>query len=128
MTIQEIEEMLGYTRFLPLPKHIIITKEPVSMKLDGEIRFRGLQPKFRSDTIILTPDANPETVFHEIVHTLGFGENVAYPLGKLLDRINQIKRQIPFKRNVKYERCNYCEEFKVLHEKYQGRAEHYKKL
>lgn len=126
MDIKDIEEMLGYTRFLPLPKHIIITNEPVTMKVDGEIKFRGLQPKFRKDTIILTPDKNSEAVFHEIIHTFGFGENIAYPLGKILDRINQIKQKIsPFKHEVKYQKCNYCKEFETLHTKYQGRAEHY---
>ena len=128
LSIEQIEEMLGYSRFLPLPENIIITKEPVYAKVDGVVLFRGLQPKFKKDTIILTPHATSETVFHEIVHTLGFGEKVAYPLGKLLDLKYKIRKNLPMvlKRNVNYEKCNGCEEFVELHTNYADKAEHYR--
>lgn len=127
--IYEVEEILGAYPFMPKPKHVIVVKEPVREWVDGYLYFRGLQPKFRSDVIVLTPQATDETVLHETLHALGLGEFGASLLGKLLIRKYEVLGKgllgsLLFG-EVKYVKCSGCEEFRVLHEKYAGRAEHY---
>lgn len=129
MEIYEVAEILGAYPLIPKPQHVIIVREPVREQVDGYLYFRGLQPKFRSDVIVLTPQATDETVLHETLHSLGFGELGATVLGKIL-----IRKYEMFGRGilgnllfgpVEYVKCHGCEEFKLLHEKYSGRAEHY---
>lgn len=127
MDIREIEHMLGLTKFLPLPTNIIITKEPVKRRVNGEVHYRGLQPVQRKDTIILTPDMDITTVFHETLHCMGFGEHVAYPGGRILATLYQIRKNLPqiFERKVRYEKCTGGCDYPELHSHYGGRAEHY---
>ena len=86
MDIKEVERVLRCTRFLPLPKHVIIIDEPVTEKFSHHvIRYAGLTPKWRRDTIILTSLADEETIIHETLHAgFGLGEVGATVLGKLL--------------------------------------------
>lgn len=63
--------------------------------------YRGAQPSFRSDVIVLAPSANDETVFHEWAHTKGAGELLAYPIGRIMAMRNRIS---PFRhRDIGYE-------------------------
>ncbi|HDN18279.1 MAG TPA: hypothetical protein ENF41_04380 [Candidatus Bathyarchaeota archaeon] len=132
LTIKDVEEILGLYRILPKPKHVIMTHESVIAKTDGHVVFLGLQPKWRKDVIVLTPQATPETVIHETLHTMGFGELGADILGKVLVVKYEITRNFPLlkriiSRKVEYTRCYGCQEFAELHNKYAGRAEHYVK-
>lgn len=129
MEIYEVEEILGAYPLIPKPRHVLIVKEPVREWVDGYRYYRGLQPTFRSDVIVLSAQATDETVLHEVMHSLGFGELGASLLGKLL-----IKKYEVLGRgflgdsiwgSVRYAKCQGCEEFKALHEKYAGRVEHY---
>lgn len=131
MQIEDIEEILGLARFLTVPKHLIKINEPTYQETNGKIFFRGLQPKKRGDVVVLTPQANSETVLHECVHsTFGFGEEITYPLAKIMDIKQKIIGRFPLvkgilTKKVNYQKCSGCEEFSQLHEKYKGRAEHF---
>lgn len=131
MELGEAEEILGCFHMLRAPEHLIMIKEPVHETVDGVAYFRGLQPKHRSDVVVITPQATPETVPHELVHAdLGLGELAAYPLGKILIWKYRVLRNLPMLKSliaprVKYQKCSGCEEFRLLHERYAGRAEHF---
>ncbi len=131
MQLTEVEEILGCYGMLGAPMHMIMVNEPVRERLDGVMAyFRGLQPKHRSDTIVLTPQAVPETVPHELVHTMGLGEMAAYPLGRVLVWKYRLLRNVPvlgsaLARQVRYKKCGGCDEFALLHQQYAGRAEHF---
>lgn len=132
MEVREIEEILGLVRFLQAPKNLIITNEPVYQAVNGQIFYRGLQPKRTGSSMVLTPQANDETVLHEALHAnFGVGEAIATPLAKILVWKARILKQFPLvkslvQREVRYHKCDGCEEFSALHTKYSGRAEHYK--
>lgn len=108
MDIKEVEKILkssGFFTQLLLPKHIVLIDEPVTENFSHQIKqYAGLQPKWRSDTIIITSLGTSETVFHEWAHTLGFGEFGANLIGKFLDRRNQRSRLFPkiFEANFTY--------------------------
>jgi len=129
MDIVEVAEILSAYR-LPKPQHILIVKEPVYERVDGILFYRGLAPAGRSDVIVLTPDALPETVLHETLHNLGFGELVASLGGKILIRKYQFLKKHPIlkelaTRKVIYRKCEGCSEFRLVHSKYAGRVLHY---
>ena len=103
MRIEEVEEILRLHPYLPKPKFVYMVDERVIADLDGALAVvRGATPKWRRDTIVLTPDSGHDTVVHEILHTMGFGEVVANVLG---GRIAKLRRLIPplVKDEVKYE-------------------------
>lgn len=130
MNVTEVEEILGMSR-LPKPKHLIFAQEEVVQKLNHSIYYRGLQPKWRGDVMVLTPSAVDETIPHEALHCLGFGELVAGIGGKVLAWKARVLKSFPLvkslvQKNVKYTKCSGCEEFKELHTKYANRVEHYK--
>ena len=131
MEISEVEEILGLYRF-PKPQHIIAVREPVERRLDGVIYYRGLQPRDRSDTIVLTPQSIDETVPHEIMHTLGLEEVGATLLGRVMVVKYRVLKNLPLlksflQREVKYQKCSGCQEFQRAHQ-YGGRVEHYVRL
>jgi hypothetical protein len=113
-----------------LAHHLIVVNEDVREKLDGMAYFKGLQPKHRSDVFVLTPQASDETVPHELVHALGLGELAAYPLGRMMVWRYRVLRNLPTLKSlvsspVEFRKCSGCEEFRLLHERYAGRAEHF---
>lgn len=133
MELAEIEEVLGCFSLLRAPLHLLVVKEPVHEQIDGMAYFRGLSPKHRNDTIVVTPQATPETVVHEAIHAQsGLGELATYPLARAWVKKYNLLRAICLpclrKNRVKYHKCSGCEEFKLLHERYTGRAEHYIKV
>jgi len=101
MRIEELEELLSKHPFLPKPKYVFMIEERVIAELNGYSFVRGATPKWRGDVIILTPDARHDTVVHEVIHTLGFGELVA---NLLSPRIAKLRELIPpiISSNVKY--------------------------
>ena len=115
LTIKDVERVFEEHPWLKPPKHIFLIPEDVEYKTArGKVIFRGLQPSWRPDVIILTPRATEETVIHETLHTYGLGEE---PVHRLAPKILQFRRVIPavLRRRVKYEKCNGCEEFKEMH-------------
>jgi hypothetical protein len=118
------------TSRLPRPQHVFIINEAVWQEVDGQVIYRGLQPKGRPDVIVLTPHARDDTVPHEILHTLGFKEVSASVLGKISAWRYQVLKRHPLLKSimekpVSYEKCHGCSEFARAHE-YGGRVEHYK--
>lgn len=130
MHISEVEAFLATSR-LPYPQHVFIINESVTQEVDGQIIYRGLAPKGRSDVIVLTPEARTDTVPHEIAHELlGFREFGASVLGKISAWRFQVLNRHPLlkgfmEKSVRYEKCHGCSDFPKAHE-YNGRVEHYR--
>lgn len=128
MSIDELEELLSYSRILP--QNVVLVKEQVTVSEDKKVLLKGLQPFQRRDTIVLTPQASTDTPFHEIVHMLGVqNELVAEVLGRFMARKYQfLKRRQRLasllRRDVEYELCSGCQEFRKVHEQ-DERLEHY---
>lgn len=126
MDIREIEEILGRLR-LKNPQHIIIVNEPVVERFDGVAYYRGLAERF-SDTIVLSSDMKPDTVIHEVLHTVGIANEF---ITQILSNILLVKAKLLpafLTSKPKYIECSGCERYKILHEKYKGRATHYVKV
>jgi len=101
LDISEVERVLKSTKFLPLPRHVIIIDEPVTKNFSHYVvHYAGLTPKWRRDTIILTSLADEETVLHELAHSaLGAGELLATLFGKVMkfkSRFTLIPRPLKF--------------------------------
>lgn len=132
--LYEVESILGcYPMLGSRVSHLIMIGESVHERVNGLAYFKGLQPKHRSDLFVLTQQSSDETIPHELVHTFGLGELAAYPVGKILVWKHRVLRNFPTIKSlvsspVKYHKCSGCEEFKLLHERYSGRAEHYVKV
>jgi len=118
MNIEDIERLLNeYYVILP-PDHIIILDRPAVGISPYLAVYRGLQPKWRPDIIILTPLADEETVLHETLHTYGLGEFGATYGAKILlikhkileafPRLRELRLKIGGKR-VHYQLCSGCE-------------------
>lgn len=125
MDISEVESILSHYRFLDPPEHLLLTQEPVSMKTNGDVIFLGLGLHAKS-VVVLTPQATPETVPHELAHTFGFGESVARPFGRVAIKKHELMEKFPLlgsllKREVKYEFRD------DLPKKFKGKARHYVK-
>lgn len=131
MKIEDVENILGLTRFLTAPKHLININEPTYQQTNGKTFFRGLQPKKTGNVFVLTPQANSETVIHEVIHAnFGFGEEITYPLAKIMDLKQKVMGRFPLvkgllTKRISYQKCSGCEEFNTLHTKYRERTEHY---
>ena len=108
MDIEEVEEILNSFPFFPKPKYVFMIEEDVKQRVDGELIFRGLAPKWRRDVIILTPRANKETVIHEFLHTLGVGERGAYLLSRFVAKFAEMRPAI-LGEKIKYKECSGCE-------------------
>lgn len=132
MNIREVEDILGCYRSIRPPHHMIFTQEQVIQRVNGSIYYRGLQPTHRGDIMVLTPDMIDETVVHEALHAnFGVGEAITTPLAKVLIWKARLLNSFPLakhliRRPLDYQRCSGCEEFRELHTKYSGRAEHFK--
>ncbi len=116
ITIKDVERVLSEHPWLPPPKHVFFIPEDVTYETPhGEVVFRGLQPSWRPDVIILTPRATQETVIHETLHTLGFGEELTH---RLAPKLLKLRKAVPpvMLRRVKYVKCPYCKEFREMHE------------
>lgn len=126
MLIEEVEEILGRT-WLPKPAHIIMVLEPVAEVKDGAVFYRGVSQRF-GDVIVLTPQAAFDTPIHELLHSMGLASEF---LVRVISKALALKAQVwpaPFAERPRYQLCSGCEEFRVLHEKYAGRALHYRRV
>ena len=87
ITKQTIEEVFAKYYVIDPPKNILVLDKPaVSMHGQTLLSFyRGLQPKWRGDVIILSPQGNDETLIHETLHAQYFSsEPLANIGGKIL--------------------------------------------
>lgn len=129
MNINEIEDILGVSR-LPKPQHIFIVNETVWEQVNGQVIYRGLQPKEKKSIVVLTPDTIDETPAHEIGHTLGLREMGATVLGKISAMKYHVLCCFPsvkalVEKSVEYEKCSGCSEFAKAHT-YGDRVEHFR--
>jgi len=127
--IKEVEEILSVSR-LPSPQHVLIVNESVWAEADGQILYRGLQPRENRDVIVLTPHAIDETPAHEIAHCLGMGEFGATIVGKLSAMKHRVLNHMPLakslvEKSIRYEKCSGSCEFPKAHT-YGDRIEHFK--
>ncbi len=127
MDIKEVSDILDSFGLLSLlaPEHVFITDERIVERMNGDARFRGLSPKNKRGTIILSRDADHSTVPHEVAHSaFGVGERLAYPFGSLMQLRYQLRTKLPILKG----RLN---PFKVQYKEadvppqYAGRVEHY---
>lgn len=132
MQIDEVAEILGLCRTLHAPKHVFIASERVWQEIDGQVFFRGLQPKSRGDVIFLTEDADTTSPIHETLHSnFGFEELLTKPLTRLIHGKYQLLKQFPqltelLKRPLHYQEVHESSEFPAAHtEKFKGRVRHF---
>lgn len=122
---QTIEDVFAKYYVIDPPKNIIVLdKQAVSMQGQTLVMYRGLQPKWRGDVIILTPQGDDETLIHETLHAQFFTNEpitnvggkilvVKYRLSKQFKRffVRQ-KRRLNLKlrkdRTVNYQLCPGC--------------------
>jgi len=130
MNIDEVTDILNQFKLLALlaPQHVFITDEPIVEQFDGEARFRGLSPKQKRGVIVLSRDADYSTPFHEFCHSIGFGETLAYPYGRLMEIRYKIRKELKemfpiLKKRPKLIEVKYTKG--PVPPKYQGRIEHY---
>ena len=125
-TIYDVERVLERHPWLRPPKHVFIVKEKIEFTAPGiRVLFRGLQPSWRPDVIIISaPYATDETVIHEILHTYGLGEYGAHKLAPVIVRLRSVVPTV-FVREVRYRKCDYCDEFKEVHERLGDKVEHW---
>lgn len=119
VTRAQVEDIMSKYYVVDPPKHLLMLERP-TVGFHGEHLnfFKGLQPKWRGDVMILTPQADDETVIHESIHAnFGTGELITDRLGKLLVVKHRFLSQRPFLndlfvrfrgRGVHYQRCSGC--------------------
>lgn len=131
MDINEVSEILGLCHFLRAPKHVFITEETVSSKEDGVTYYRGLQPKYKGDSIFLSAQMDQSTPIHETIHTYGIDELGTDVLTRIILRKNKILQNFTLlkdltKKKLIYEKVESSSEYPEAHmEKFKGRVEHY---
>ncbi len=118
LTKEEIEEILSNCFVVEAPMHVLVTNLPLVHSKYGRAGgatlhfFRGIQPSWRSDVVILGPEATGETLLHEAIHAnFMFREVLTYPLGKILWIGNRIRRNRMLglrMKDVKYVECSGC--------------------
>lgn len=132
MNIEEVKEILGLTRFIPVPQHVFITDEPVYEENNGRRYYRGLQPKSIRDVIFLPAHADLSTPYHENWHSVtGLGEFTAYPYGRFMAAKYRILKNFPaiaglMRREVDYREVSPEEETEFPQiSRFRGRVKHY---
>lgn len=122
---QTIEQVFAKYYVIDPPKNILVLDKPaVAMHGQTLVMYKGLQPKWRGDVIILTPQGDDETLIHETLHAQYFSkEPITNVAGKILimkyrasNRIRQLftrpKRFLNIRlkrdRNVNYQLCSGC--------------------
>lgn len=100
MRREDIERILAKYPFIKPPDQVYILNAPVAI-LQLKAIAKGLSPKGR-DLVVLTPQADEETVLHETVHTYGFGEIAANIVPKVLMRLRSVLPPI-VRKQVVYE-------------------------
>jgi len=133
MEINEVSEILGLFRALMAPQHVFITDEAVKEEVDGQVYFRGLQPRAQRDVIFLTRDADASSPIHEAVHAqfnlgeIGTGAVTRVLLAKArFIQSHPMLKDVAPQRKPEYQECPGCAEFPLAHSpKYAGRVKHY---
>lgn len=128
MDIEEVSEILGLCHFLKAPKHIFITSEVVSGKLNGVVFYRGLQPKAKADAIFLSAQADQTTPVHETLHTLGLGEFGSGVLTRVIMRKNTALQNFPYlpRKPIRYQEVSQSKDYPDAHsDKFEGRVRHF---
>jgi len=117
LSIDEIEAIFEEYRVIQPPKHIIVYDCYIELPYDEEdpagTIYRGLQPNWRDDMIILSVEGDDETVIHEALHAnYGTEEWFTYPAGEWLIkkyRGEGLIGKLPHSRRViKYDLCKGC--------------------
>lgn len=118
--LSDLESIFSKYYVVDPPKNVLVLDKP-TVSLHGEtiVAYRGLQPKWRGDVIIITPQGDEETVIHETLHAQFLvGEPLAHIGGKLLvvkhrllDRGGILSNIFNLKhrgRMVQYQQCFGC--------------------
>lgn len=118
--VNDLEKIFSKYYVVDPPKHVLVLDKP-AVSLHGEtmVAYRGLQPKWRGDVIILTPQGDEETVIHETLHAqFTVGEPLAHIGGKILNiKLKLIEKGGRFAdffklrhrgRTVQYQTCSGC--------------------
>lgn len=112
---ETIEKVFSTYYIVDPPKNVVVLDKPVvAVDHNGQVTtfFKGLQPKWRDDVIIVSPQGDDETLVHEQIHAQyrarEFGANA---LGKLFvikyRMLQKLQRQRKI-RDVRYKLCNGC--------------------
>jgi len=100
VSIEKVQEVLSKS-FLPPPKHVYISEEPIQVRRDGSHFWIMGAQKRGQDMIILSPYSTTENIIHETAHAFGFGELGAQVIGKL-GALRQKILPCIFRRKIKY--------------------------
>ena len=118
--LNELEKIFSRYYVVDPPKNVLVLDKP-TVSLHGEtiVAYRGLQPKWRGDVIIITPQGDEETVIHETLHAQFLaGEPLAHLGGKfliikhrLIEKGGRFANFFKIRhrgRTVEYQQCNGC--------------------
>ena len=124
---RRVEEVYARHPWLRPPRHVLVILDEIVLDAPGaRLRFSGLQPSWRRDTVIVSwPLLRRDTLVHETLHTYGCGERCAWLLAPRLAALRE-RRPPRVRREVRYRVCRGgpgCP-YEELHRRLGGRLVH----
>lgn len=118
VTKEEFESILSKYYVIDPPSHLLMLERPAVGFSNGLSFYKGLQPKWRGDIVIITPQGDDETAIHETIHAnFGIGELFTNPAAKILVVKHRMIERLPILKNlhlrfrnrkIHYELCGGC--------------------
>lgn len=102
ITREQVEDIFSRTRFLPVPKEVLIFSDSAIATPTGQLALAATKP-FGADRIILTQISDETSPVHEAIHRFGIlNERLTARLTSIATPLILRRRPI---RTVKYKEC-----------------------
>ena len=129
---KDVAEILGECSFLRPPKHVFMTREKLWGEVNGDKEYyRGIQPRSKHDSILLSADRDESSPIHEAIHTYGLNELGTEVLTRVIMRKNKVLKNFPLLRKLTTKRLSYkkvdsSKEYPWAHRnEYKNRVQHF---